>query len=203
MPAETADPRQEELIHVAARIFCEENLWDYRSAKLKALQRLGRPTRKSALPDNARIQAAVIEYQRLYGGETYRHWLRQCRRTAVQAMQLLSAFSPRLTGAVVTGAVTLGHRVQLHAFSDSPESLDFFLQDHGIPFEQDERQYRYPDGSQQCFPLSRFEAGEVGVDVCTFPLVEKRRPPLSPSDGLPAQRLKLSQARRLAGLETD
>lgn len=192
----------EELIYETARILCEEALWDYRTAKLKAALRLGLSPR-AALPENARIQTAVIDYQRLYGGTVYHQRLQQCRDTAVQALMLLAGFEPRLTGAAVSGAITQGHRVQLHGFADMPETLDFFLQDQGIPYEQGERLYRYADGSKQTVPLSRFEAGKIGVDVAMFDPDLLHRPPLSPSDGLPMRRLDLQQARRLAGLPTD
>ena len=192
----------EELVHEAARILCEEALWDYRAAKLKAVQRLGLSSR-TPLPDNARIQAAVIDYQRLYGGEAYRQRLQNMRETAVQALTLLQPFEPRLTGATVTGAISSGHRVQLHGFADMPESLDLFLEDRGVPFHQDERLYRYADGSEQTVPLTRFEAGEIGIDVAMFDPDLLNRPPLSPSDGLPAKRLSLAQARRLAALPPD
>ena len=45
----------EALVQEAARILCEEAVLDYRSAKLKAAQRLGLGP-KAALPDNASVQ---------------------------------------------------------------------------------------------------------------------------------------------------
>ncbi|MDP3293632.1 MAG: hypothetical protein Q8M37_02700 [Nevskia sp.] len=192
-----------EVIAEAARIICEEDVLDYRSAKLKALQRLGLSSR-GALPDNASIQAAVIEYQRIFGGSDYAGHLIALRRAAVQAMKLLQAdFSPRLVGAVVSGAITAAHRVQIHGFADRPETLDFFLQDRGIPFAQDERDYRYPDGSEVPVPLARFEAGEIGIDIAMFGLDDLRRTPLSPSDGLPMKRLNLADAEALAAVGID
>ena len=192
----------EALLAEAARIVCEESVLDYRSAKLKAVQRLGLSSR-AGLPDNARIQAAVIEYQRIFGGSAYAGHLRRLRATAVQAMKLLAPFSPRLVGAVATGAITDAHRVQLHGFADKPESLDLFLEDRSIPFEQDERDYRYADGSEQAVPLARFEAGGIGIDVAMFSLDDQRRAPLSPSDGLPMKRLTLAQAEALAAITAE
>ncbi|WP_428381113.1 hypothetical protein [Nevskia ramosa] len=198
-----SDPSRE-VIAEAARIICEEDVLDYRSAKLKALQRLGQksgPGSRGALPDNASIQAAVIEYQRIFGGSDYAGHLIAMRRAAVQAMKLLQpGFSPRLVGAVVSGAITYAHRVQIHGFADRPETLDFFLQDRGIPFEQDERDYRYPDGTEVPVPLARFEAGEIGIDIAMFGLDDLRRTPLSPSDGLPMKRLNLADAEALAAV---
>ena len=189
----------EELVAECARIVCEEDVLDYRAAKFKAMQRLGLSPR-SALPDNASIQAAVIEYQRIFGGEDYANRLIALRRAAVSAMKLLHGFSPRMVGAAVSGAITAAHRVQLHGFADRPESLDLFLAERGIPFEQDERDYRYPDGREDPVPLARFEAGELGIDVAMFGLDDLRRTPLSPSDGLPMKRLKLAEAEVLAAI---
>lgn len=188
-----------ELIAECARIVCEEDVLDYRAAKHKAMQRLGLSPR-SAMPDNASIQAAVIEYQRIFGGSDYAERLIALRRTAVQAMKLLQAFAPRMVGAAVSGAITAAHRVQIHGFADRPEALDLFLSERNIPFEQDERDYRYPDGREEAVPLARFEAGGIGVDVAMFGLDDLRRTPLSPSDGLPMKRLKLAEAEALAAL---
>lgn len=181
----------------AARIICEEAVADYRSAKVKAAQRLGL-IRRGNLPDNARIERAVIDYQRLFGGAQYAAQLAAMRKVALQAMRLLAEFSPRLVGAVASGAVTRIHRVQLHLFADAPEAVDVFLADRGIQVVQDERGYRYPDGRQRQIPLARFQAGEIGVDAAVFPLDELRWPPLSPTDGNPVRRLDLAAAESLA-----
>jgi hypothetical protein len=190
------------LVLEAARILCEEAVVDYRTAKLRAAERLGLRGR-APLPDNARIQAAMIDYQRLFGGREYAEWLQRLRTTAVQAMRRLAQFEPRLTGAVVSGAVSTAHRAQLHVFVDKPEALDLHLQDLGIPFRQDDRDFRYPDGSEEQIPLVRFEAGDVGIDVAMFGPEDLRRAPLSPSDGLPMKRLNLAEAEALAQVEVE
>lgn len=191
----------DELLALCARIICEEDVLDYRSAKLKALQRLGLGP-KTALPDGAQIQAAVIEYQRLFGGQDYAKHLQQMRQAAVQALRLLQPFEPRLVGAVVSGALTQAHRVQIHVFADQAETLDVFLGSRSIEFEQGDRDYRYPDGGTDTIPLARFEAGAIGVDLAIFPLDDQRRAPLSPLDGLPMKRLTLAQAEVLAKQDT-
>lgn len=190
------------IVQEAARILCEEAVIDYRTAKLKAAQRLGLGG-NTPLPDNASIQAAVIDYQRLFGGREYAERLRQLRVTAVQAMRLLAEFQPRLSGAAVSGAITAAHRVQLHVFADKAEALDLFFEDRQIPYRQDDRVYRYPNGNEENVPLLRFEAGEVGVDIAMFGEDDLRRAPLSPSDGLPAKRLTLTEAEVLAKTEVD
>ena len=184
------------IAHEAARIICEESITDYAVAKQKAAQRLGLGE-KSALPKNVDVEAAVLEYQRIFGGRHYVARLRALRETALRAMKLLAPFDPRLVGGAVSGAVSDAHRVQLHAFCDKPELLDAFLHDRGIVYEQGEREYRYPDGSKEVVPLVRFEAGDVGVDVAAFPPGDERRAPLSPADGAPMRRLDATEVEAL------
>lgn len=188
---------QRQIVAEAARIICEERLTDYRLAKQKAAERLGLNA-KSQLPENALIQEAVIEYQRLFGGREYAERLGLLRRTAVRAMKLLAEFQPRLVGAVASGATTDAHLVRLHGFADKPEMLDIFLQGRGIPFRTSERRYRYPDGRSESVPTCEFMAGEVGVEVAIFAPEQLRRAPISPHDGVPMKRLDLAQAQRLA-----
>ncbi len=188
------------VVQEAARIICEESLTDYRLAKQKAVQRLGLGF-NTPLPKNVDIEAAVLDYQRLFGGRDYAERLRKLRQTALQAMKLLASFDPRLVGAAVSGAVNDAHRVQLHAFTDKPETLDAFFHDRGIVYRQDEREYRYPDGTAESVPLLRFEAGDVGVDVAAFRQGEERRLPLSPVDGASMSRLTASEVEALPDAE--
>ena len=186
-----------ELALEAARIFVEESLTDYATAKRKAAERMGLGSR-AAMPDNARVQAEVIAYQRLFGGAGYAQRLKRMRVTAVQAMKLLAEFDPRLTGGAITGAIGEAHRVQLHCFPDKAEMVDVFLADRGIESREDERDFRYSDGHIESVPMVRFDAGGIGVDVALFEPGQERRAPLSPTDGLPAKRLTLMQAEALA-----
>lgn len=193
---------QRQIVFEAARIICEEQVTDYRLAKQKAAERLGLGARPP-MPENALIQAAVIEYQRLFGGRGYAHRLQLLRQTAVKAMKLLGEFSPRLVGAVATGATTDAHLVRLHGFADKPEMVDIFLDAQGIPYEAGERRYRYADGRQSETPTCEFHAGDVGIEIAIFSLADQRRAPLSPHDGQPMKRLTLAQAEALAQADID
>lgn len=180
-----------------ARLICEEQITDVRLARQKTAERHGLSLH-AGQPDNAEIQQAVIEYQRLFGGEAYRDRLRLMRRTAVRAMRQLGEFRPRLVGGAVTGAITAAHRVQLHAFADKPESLDMLLHNRGVRFEEAERSYRFTDGRIQKVPLVCFEIDGVGVDVAMFEDDPRRATPINVADGLPYLRLALAEAERLA-----
>lgn len=178
-----------ELIEAAARVFCEDAMTDYRRALDKAAQQLGVSSRHLRI-NPVDIEAAVIRYQQLFGGAAYAARLAQLRQTALKAMTLLGEFEPHLAGAVVSGAITESHRVQLHAFADKPEILDLFLETRRIPFEVGERHYRYPDGREDDVPVLSFGEDDQGVDVAVFPEREIRRAPLSPVTGSAMKRLK-------------
>jgi hypothetical protein len=167
-------------------------------AKRKAAERLGLSPR-AGLPDNLRIQQEVLAYQRLFGGAHYAQQLQTLRQTAVQAMHWLKDFSPRLVGAVVSGAVSDAHRVQLHAFPEKPELVDTFLAARNVAMQADERDYRWPDGRSASIPLARFDAPNgIGVDVALFAPDGLRHAPCSPVDGRPVKRLSIPEAEALA-----
>lgn len=179
----------QELIEEAARIFCEQGLLDYRAAKEKALSRIGLDPR-TPLPSNEQVHDAVLAYQQLFGGTAYRQRLRAMRETALQAMKLLEDYEPRLVGAVASGAIHDAHHVQIHVFSDNPEALDFLFEDRGIEIDIDVRRYRTAAREHEEFPMLRFMAGPIGVDVTIFPEKFLRQAPRSPVTGRAMQRLK-------------
>lgn len=198
MGSRAAGAQRSRLVQEAARIICEDGLADYRLAKQKAVDRLGLGL-GTPMPSNADIQAAVIQYQRIFGGRAYAERLSLMRQTAVKSMRLLAEFSPRLVGAVATGATTDAHKVQLHCFADKPEAIDWLLESKGIPFEVGERRYRYADDQTADVPVLSFMAAEVGVSIAVFPERDLRRAPLSPVDGQALKRLELPAVESLAG----
>lgn len=182
----------------AARLVCTEAMTDYRAAKLKALERLGLSSRTTALPDNAQIDTAVLRYQQLFGGSAYVERLRQLRALAPILMRQLSRFEPRLTGGVVSGAISMAHHLQLHVFAEQSEAVDLLLFDRGFTFDVSERRYRYPDGREENTPLLRLTLDDLGVDIAVFEHDDLRRTPISPQDGRPYRRLALAEAETLA-----
>lgn len=174
-------------VETAARIFCQQQLTDYLAAKRKAQHSLSLPP-NLPMPDNLSVEAAVVRYQQLYGGTRHQQHLRAMREAALNAMRLLAPLPVYLVGPAVTGAVTTAHRVQLHCQTDNSESVDFRLHDLGIPFQQDERTYRFTDGCARAIPLLRFEAGQMGIDLAVFDHATRARP-LSPVSGRAAKRM--------------
>ncbi|MEM9058210.1 MAG: hypothetical protein AAGD86_12085, partial [Pseudomonadota bacterium] len=112
-PGPRADNLRRLVANEAARIMAEQGIEDFLTAKRKAAQRLG-VTDRGSLPRNTEIEAALAENQRLFAGSTHGDALRGLRETALSAMAMLSDYSPRAVGAVLTCLVTQGSDVDLH-----------------------------------------------------------------------------------------
>ena len=143
----------------AARILVESGDHNYSKAGRKAAERLGcRDLRQ--LPSNSEIEQALREHQQLFRGEEQAGALQRMRQLALEAMESLQEFNPRLVGPVLTGTADRHSKIELHLFSDSPEQIAFYLMELRIPWRDGEKRLRYPQGVVCRQPLFRFQAGE-------------------------------------------
>ncbi|TDJ34285.1 MAG: hypothetical protein E2O56_02515 [Gammaproteobacteria bacterium] len=172
----------------AARIMLDHGIRDYGVAKRKAAERLG-VRDIGQLPRNTEIQNALVEYRRLFHGDRHTVRLRTLRQAALEALRFFEPFSPRLVGAVLDGSADDHSAVAIHVFADAPEELALFLEERTIPFDMEQRRMRYTRDEEEDYPVYRFAAGDVNVDVTVFPAGAIRRAPLSPVDGRPMRRL--------------
>lgn len=180
----------------AARIMAEEGMRDFHTAKRKAAARLGLPETKN-LPGNDEVDAALQEYLRLFHSGNLNQSVRRLRELAAEAMRFLSKFDPRLVGPVLSGTVTSATEIEIHITADTPEEIGFWLQEHGIPYEQTDRRLRFGGDRQETFPAYRFTADNVPIELCIFDRREVRESPLSPVDGKPMKRANLREVENL------
>jgi hypothetical protein len=177
----------------AARIISTEGQHNYHAAKKKAAERIG-VSERLALPSNIEVKEALHRYQGLYGGEAHAENLEFLRQTAIDAMQMLKPFDPRLVGSVLDGTANKHSRIALHIFADSTESVILFFLEHGQPFSEEQRQIRWHDGAHRTVPLIVFELNSASVELTIFEPVHLRQAPPSPIDGKPQQRATLTEA---------
>jgi predicted nucleotidyltransferase len=180
----------------AARIMDEQGVDDFLQAKRKAAERLGVKD-NSLLPRNTEIESALMARQRLFAADRHDEQLAQLRRTALQAMRLLSDFEPRLVGAVLTGTASSHSDINLHVFSDSTEAVSLYLEERGIPHEVHERRLRFERDRTVSYPALRFVAGQQAVEAVVFPLDGIRQSPSSPVDGRPMRRANTAEVAAL------
>ncbi len=178
----------------AARLICEQGIHDYRLAKDKALRRIGGSRR--TLPSNLEVDDAVIRYLSMYEERT-RALLQEYRATAIRVLTLCAPFQPRLVGDVLRGVATEFSVVQLHLFTDVPEQVDIHLANRGIPYDEDDKRFRHPDGRHIEVPSCHLLAGQHAVELAIFGADDLRWAPLSPISGKPMQRADLAAVEAL------
>jgi hypothetical protein len=194
--SQRADSLRRALAEEAARIMSENGIGDFLQAKRKAADRLGVHD-VAVLPKNIEIEAALRERQRLFGRESHDHTLKQQRQIALQAMQLLEEFQPRLVGSVLTGTATDHSDINLHLFADRSESVAIRLLDIGVPHEFYERRVRMDAGRTLNYPALRFDANGRTVDATVFPIDGIRQSPYSPVNGRPMHRADVREVAEL------
>ena len=188
------------LAQEAARIMAEHGIEDFLQAKRKAADRLG-VNDVAVLPKNVEIEAALREHQRLFGRDTHDHSLQEQRRIALDTMQLLAEFQPRLVGSVLTGTATNYSDINLHLFADRPESVAIRLLDLDIPHEFYDRRVKMDAERSVTQPALRFDAGGRTVEATVFPIDGIRQSPYSPVDGRPMKRADAREVAELIGNE--
>lgn len=176
----------------AARIMREQGVRDFLLAKRKAADRLGIVDR-NALPANQEVSAALAAQQRLFGGAAHEDNLRVLRETALQAMDLLANFNPRLVGPVLAGTATPHSDVSLHLFAATPEEVAFLLIEKTIRYRTGDRRVRLPSGEHASYPNFEFELEGVTIAATVFPDLGLREAPLCPINGGPMQRARRSE----------
>ncbi len=178
---------RERLAQEAARILLESGSRDFYAAKRKAAERLGAVDTRN-MPSNAEIELALVTHQRIFRADSQPLALRRLREVALEAMTFFADFRPRLVGSVLRGSADEHSVISLHLYAGTPEEIDLFLLDHGIPFETGEKRLRFGADRYQTLPLYRFLAEDTPLEVVVFPLDGSRQAPLSPVDGRPMRR---------------
>jgi hypothetical protein len=180
----------------AARLIAEGGLRDYRMAKEKAAARLGIPG-EAALPRNSEIEDALREHQRLFQAADQPRTLRRLREAAVEAMRFFARHEPRLVGAVLEGTADEHSAVCLHLYSDQPHEVLAFLDERGIPYEEQQRRLRLDRNVARDVPALVFRAGDTPIDITLLPYDQLRQAPLDRAGEKPMQRATLTAVQAL------
>lgn len=180
----------------AARLMAEEGVTSYFSAKQKAVARLGLDSKRN-LPDNAEIEEALAEHQRLFAGEEGHSTIKKLRETALTAMRRFEKFTPRLVGSVLSGTANEHSAVMIHLFAQTPEEIGLLLFDERIPFEEDVKRVTATKSKTTEYPVFRFLAGDTTIELTVFPIDGIRQAPPSPVDGRPMQRASIAAVEKL------
>ena len=194
--------RERQLIaQEAARLIAESGIHDLEHARRKAAAKLG-IAGEALWPRLSEIEQALREHQLLFASSSQPGALHERRESALQAMQFLQSFQPRLTGAVLSGLATGDSPVILHLHCDDPDAMQRFLHDQRIPAEARTWSLRLAGhSSKQHYPGCEFAADGIAFELVVLPEDALRQPPVSTDDGKPLPRATLAQLRQLLAQE--
>lgn len=163
MASENSQQLRQMIAQLAARMMAEDGISDFAYAKKKAGRQLGMLDNQG-LPANIEVEEALKLYQQLYLGDEHPENLANLRKNALFTMELLGAFSPHLTGAVLDGTAGLGTETHIHLFADSLKDVEIFLLNQNIPFDTNEKSYRIQNGGKR----DKRKSGRKKVPVFTL-----------------------------------
>ena len=192
--------RRRRLANEAARLMAEGGIRDFHQAKLKAADRLGIHD-DASLPRNREIEDALREYQRLFQGDSQARDLRQRREAALRALEFFAGFDPRLVGPVLEGTADQHAPVALQLYSDDPDAVAHFLDQHGIPAEARSRRVRLDRERAVDASVWVFSAEDLSFDLTVLPHAALRQAPLSGIDEKPMRRASAAQLRQMLAHE--
>lgn len=196
MGARNNEALRRRITQEAARIMAEEGVRDFHAAKRKAAGRLNQAENRH-LPSNIEVETALAEYLKLFHARDLPHTRQRLLGIALDTMQLLVSFEPRLVGPLLQGVATPHSEVQIQAFADNPVEIAVWLQDHNIPYEESDRRLRFGGERVESAPVFRFLAGDTAVAIDALPLQALREAPLSPVDARPMKRATIRDVESL------
>lgn len=116
--------QREKVAKEAARLLYRHVVHDYLSAKQAAARNL----KIHIFPTNTQVAQAVDALSTQIEGPARDQLLVTLRQRALQVMQLLHSFHPRLIGSVWRGTARCGSDIDLEAFCDTPQLIISRLQ---------------------------------------------------------------------------
>ncbi|MFZ0485913.1 MAG: hypothetical protein WAL83_02855 [Arenicellales bacterium] len=187
-PGRPAEFDRRTICEEAARIMIDHGISDYGFAKKKAVQRLGMSPRRTDLPSNKELTDAVRVRLRLFDGDRSNDRYRTRLERAVEIMELLREFRPRLVGPLLEGIATAHGAVELHLFCDAPEQVMARLQGMRLPHRPYDKRVRFPLDRYEQVPGFAFEWKSSQFDALVFKYDRIREAPLCPVEGRPMRR---------------
>jgi len=186
---------RQSIAHEAARLMYEEGVDQYFDAKRLAAKRLfGRGGKKKMryrpqdLPSNGEIQAALRQIVEIIEGELSQQRLFAMRVIALETMNALEPFKPRLIGSVSTGHVRRGSDIDLHVFTDNIEDIEAYLHYLGWRFETQQVTIHVA-GEYRDYTHIYYER-VFPIELSVYPHDEIRVTHRSSTDGKPIVRFK-------------
>lgn len=168
----------------------ENGIRDFSRAKQKAGDRLNIPD-GPFWPSNSEIENAILQRRKLFTETENKTLLHEGLEIAVELMNQLREFTPKLAGALLTGYATARTPVEIYLRADHADEVLAVLTELDIPAEAFEKRLRIGK-SLRFVPGFRFVTDILPVEIIVLPHGSRSQPPLSPVDGKPMRFLNLN-----------
>jgi hypothetical protein len=194
------------IAQLAAQIMYGEEVKQYFTAKRLAAKRLlGQNHSKSIrfrpqdLPSNGEIKQALLELVTEIEGEGRTRRLFAMRIVALEAMEAIEPFFPRLIGSVATGHVRSGSDIDLHVFAWDAADVESHIEGLGWAYET-QRVNILKHG--RVMEFTHVHVVDVfPLELTVYVPSELSHRPRSSTDGKPIVRLRSSVLRKLCERE--
>jgi predicted component of type VI protein secretion system len=181
----------------AARMLYTREFKEYFQAKREAARRQS----TTVLPTNSEIhQQLLLLADKLEGGDRQRR-LTDMRRVALEVMNLLEAFEPRLIGSTWTGHIRQGSDIDLNLYGDSLDAVMAALENALIPFDVERVNSRKQGHEREFLHLHVHHPSGLAVEITLYDPDELRVHPICSITGGPMARGTLPQLRSLLAEE--
>lgn len=194
------------ITQLAAQIMYGEDVKQYFTAKRLAAKRLREKggvkalrARPQDLPSNGEIKAALLELVTEIEGDARTQRLFAMRIVALEAMEAMPAFQPRLIGSVATGHVRRGSDIDIHVFAWDAADVEAHVRALGWVHET-QRVSILKHG--RVMEFTHVHVPDVfPIELTVYPPNELRNRPRSSTDGKPIVRIRDSLLRALCAKE--
>ena len=189
------------ITQLAAQIMYGEDIKQYFTAKRLAAKRLlgSGGGRGQALPSNGEIKQALLELVMEIEGDGRTQRLFTMRVVALEAMEALAPFVPRLIGSVATGHVRNGSDIDLHVFAWDAADVEAHVRSLGWTHEVQHVSI-VKGGKPRSFTHVHV-ADLFPIELTVYPPNELRHRPRSSTDGKPIVRIRDVALRKLCEAE--
>ena len=198
MPKEAKRKQQQmraRIAAVAARIMAEDGVEDFALAKRKAARQLGAEDTQ-ALPGNEEVEFELRTYQSLYQGEEQRERIRHLRSQALQAMRLLEAFRPYLSGPVLKGTAGRYSDIDLQLFTDDSKAVELFLLNRTISYDVTQ-QHHFAGDRERAVTVLKVDWEGIPLNVAVYCSNDERGALKATSAGRPMERAGIQAVTQL------
>jgi hypothetical protein len=194
------------IAQLSAQIMYGEDVKQYFTAKRLAAKRLlGQVNAKAIryrphdLPSNGEIKQALLELVTEIEGDGRTRRLFAMRIVALEAMEALEAFAPRLIGSVATGHVRSGSDIDLHVFAWDAADVEAHVRRLGWA-QETQRVNILKHGKVMEF-THILVADVFPLELTVYAPNELSHRPRSSTDGKPIVRIRTASLRKLCERE--